>query len=139
MQEIYYKLVTVVRSDLYSYRFFFKNLFDKYNIRYEVGNFVYPKVLGTKLYCFQSQKYALDYLDECSMNLQFGGIKLFKCECINPKTDEANLSANLSEMMMDAFYNNIDLEYNNRVACPNGTIVCDGIKLLEEVSQDEIL
>lgn len=124
---IYYK---VVYKSCYGLESVCRWLPDNYTVLYKVGEWIYPKVLGSKLFVFKTLKHALDFVNsECST---IGN----SCEIYKCQVDKAYRIKKLSGIgTVDAYWKKkrSRKRINNYRTVPDGTLSCDCLKLLEKV------
>lgn len=115
-----YKVVKTVDDKYYSCND------TEYSIEYKLGEFVQPKLVGSKLFVFECIEDAKRFA--C-------GSRVFLAECTNPQ--RFNLRAR-NHLRFDVFWgcitaNGALLSYEDLGMSPEGTYVCDSVKLIKEV------
>ena len=97
---------------------------DKYHVQYVLGEVVYP-IQGTKLLVFDSLRHAVNFI----VREENGG-RVFKCEVTNP-APLSIIAGVAGETHIAEFWRN-PKAYNYE--SPKGTIGCDSVKLIEEIT-----
>lgn len=134
----YYKIVISSNGSLRSLCGFNLVHNAKPNIKYEIDKWVYPKIKGSKLFVFDNIFHAIDFNDEYN--------DIFECEVINPTQQYYNLShiifdenSKIYNRFIKEFWkiykndrNNIE-DYNKIMNAPQGTCVCDAVKLIRRI------
>lgn len=130
----YYKVVTEDNKSLcYEFAGLKKS---KYPIQYKVGKFVEPSVKNTKLYCFSSLFDAKFFISRLGVKIS---TRIYSCEVKNP--GRPKFLAESIDSYLENFWNAKNKgkkvsPYNSFFAktAPLGTVSCDAIKLLEEIT-----
>ena len=126
-QKYYYKVVhkeygTAIKTRCLSY---FVNLIDELSTEYKINKWVEPKLKGTKLFVFDTLKHAREWS---------GSIQIYKCEIKNPGRRLFILCGMINVLEItenvENFWKN---KKRSKYSPPKGTIVCDAVKLIEEV------
>ena len=129
-----YKVVTNYNNRFFSYSAFTERDEEVRDeiIEYKVGEKTYPKVSGTKLFVVDMLENALGFVDiflakEC---------KIFVCEI----ADEGNIIADSDGCVIDWALVNFRLKKIEKyeIGTLRGTILTDWVKLIREVSLEEI-
>jgi hypothetical protein len=116
----YYKVVKTVGDKYYSCND------TEHSIEYKLGEFVQPKLVGSRLFVFECIKDAKRFAYD---------LRVFLVECTNPR--QFKLRARNS-LRFDIFWdciaaNGVGLGYEDLGISPEGTYVCDSVKLIKEV------
>ena len=101
----------------------------RFNLEYTVGKLVYPKVDGSKIFCFsklESAKHFLGQNDCC---------EIYECLVFNP-TKKSYYCSNLSRI--DARFNkNQAIEFDDISKVYPNTVFCDAVCLVKKVTNVE--
>ena len=128
-----YKVVTNYNNRFFSYSAFTERDEEVRDeiIEYKVGEKTYPKVSGTKLFVVDTLKNAICLLDETKTQ-----DKIFLCEI----ADEGNIIADSDGCVIDWALVNFRLKKIEKyeIGTLRGTILTDWVKLIREVSLEEI-
>ena len=95
-------------------------------VEYKIGEFVYPKLEGSKLFAFSEKQNVVDFLNSIGYSVFSPYPKLFIAQAEDVEPGKY-ISYDIVE-----FWRNPDLVIGGGKA-PEGTLYCGSIKLLEEV------
>ena len=123
-----------------------KHIYNKFVIQYKIGEWIGPNVKGTKIMCFSNIDSARNFLRSEACASFFIGGKIFKCQCLRPKGyNRDSVITNCYELnelydtMLDIVKKHkkrteIFKAVQRKQYVPDNTILCDKVKLIEEVS-----
>lgn len=124
---MFFKVVEKLYGNYWSASHFYMNENFDYSINYKIGKFVKPNLPASKLFVFNNIVCAKDFA-QCT------GQHVFKVEVINPVESSFRLipkiSGNLEKYWRTGF---ILPNQGSYLVAPDGTVLCDEVKLLEEV------
>jgi len=126
---MYYKVLNSDLSSAYISNLYFNT--EDIVVKYKINQFVYPNILGSKLMVFSDLSSAR--LFRCSW-----GIKIFKCEILNPSEDGifVETGKGMKEDLLDVLRlkkQKKRFTYLLSRNIPNNTVFCDAVKLIEFV------
>ena len=117
---IYYK---VLRENLLSATTYTRGV----EVQYKVDEWIKPQVENTKLMVFETFELAKRFCDKLC-----GQRYIYSCEVANPQPAPAKLCSVWSEQKYGAFWENKVNENLINLPSPQGTIICDAVKLIEQ-------
>lgn len=134
-KKFYYKVVRVIQcsGELRSAVMYRCNKRSPLSVCYKQGEWVRPKIKGSKLLVFKDMNCAIGFASNIGPRKEY---EIFKCEIKNPKTmgllmPHVPYESNLQEILLFWKYRTHPYAILNT---PRGTIGVDAVKLVEKMS-----
>ena len=129
--KTYYKVVTpTLRSAMTSMWSSKEELI----IEYKVGEWVYPKVLGTYLFVFKTLQNAKDFIHECGISSYY----IYKCLGVNEHKILGMCPGIYGDRILQAAklkrQKKKYLHLFDKEVIPNGTVGVEALKLIKEIN-----
>ena len=130
----YYKVVSIWENRFFSSIVLFDDAPRWYHVEYAVDKWAYPTIKDSKLFVFDDLEATKRYCwNNFTLEEQLHKIKIFSCEILNPEMTKIRMCGYLGSQAIINFWEGNTK--NSRIIHKN-TVLCDAVKLIEEVKQE---
>lgn len=103
------------------------------SILYKRRSWNKPIIEGSKLFIFRTLTSLKSFMDRLEVSLSW--YRIFECEVKNPKKKDSILDCDdyITQGTIQRFFKGLSLESDSVTIAPEGTYVCDELRLLKRV------